>query len=76
MMTMQGEALLGLGHHHLAEFVKVHGAGAVLIKLLQDALQLLVGEGGEQLPDEASQGLSGDVAKALLVVDPKTKDKM
>ena len=43
MMTMQGEALLGLGHHHLAEFVKVHGAGAVLIQLLQDTLQLLEG---------------------------------
>ena len=73
MMTMKGEALLGLGHHHLAELVEVHGAGAVLVKLLQDALQLLVGEGGQQLPDEASQGLGGDVAQALLVVDPATK---
>ena len=43
---------LRLGHHHLAELVKVHGARAVLVELLEDALQLLLGEGGQQLGDE------------------------
>ena len=30
--------LLVSSHHHLAELVEVHGAGAVLVELLQDAL--------------------------------------
>ena len=47
--------LLGLGHHHLAELVEVHGAGAVLVQLLQDPLQLLEGE--KDYSDEKS-GLS------------------
>ena len=29
---------LGLGHHHLAELIKVHRARTILIKLLEDAL--------------------------------------
>ena len=41
--------VLGLGHHHLAELVEVHGPAAVLVELLQDALQLLVSEGSQQL---------------------------
>ena len=39
--------LLRLGHHHLAELVKVHGARAVLIELLKDAFDFLVSEGGK-----------------------------
>ena len=62
--------LLRLGHHHLAELVKVHGAGAVLIKLLKDAFQLIRGEGGQQLADEASECFCCDVTQALLVIDP------
>ena len=30
---------LGLGHHHLAELIKVHRARAVLVQLLQYALK-------------------------------------
>ena len=37
---------------------------------LQDALELLIGEGSQQLWDQAPQGVGGDVAKALLVVHP------
>ena len=66
-------SLLGLGHHHLAELIKVHGAGAVLVELLQDALQLLLRERGEELSDETTQGLGGDVAQALLVVDSEER---
>ena len=62
--------VLRLGHHHLTELIKVHGPGAVLIQLLNDAIELLVREGGEQLSDQSSQGLVGDVAKTLFVVDP------
>jgi hypothetical protein len=68
-----GEGTLGLlrlGHHHLAELVKVHRAGPVLVELLEDALQLLVLEGRQQLADEAAKGVGGDVAEPLLVVDP------
>ena len=62
--------VLWLGHHHLAELIEVHGAGAVLVKLLQDPLQLLLGEGGQQLGDEAPQGVRADEPLALLVIKP------
>ena len=50
---------------------KVHRAGAILVELLEDALHLLVGQGRQQLGDQASQGLGGDEALPLLVVDPE-----
>jgi hypothetical protein len=62
--------LLRRAHHHLAELVEVHGAAAVLVQLLNDAVQLLVGEGGEQLADEAAKGVHRDEAFAGTVVDP------
>merc|ERR1711935_1123354 len=46
-------------------------SGSVLIELLNNALQLLVSQGGQQLRDEASEGLCGDEALALLVVHPE-----
>ena len=61
---------LRLGHHHLAELIEVHGPAAVLVELLQDALQLLLGEGGQQLGDEAPQGVRADEPLALLVIKP------
>ena len=60
--------LLRLGHHHLAELVKVHGARAVLIELLKDAFDFLVSEGGKQLCDQAPQGFCGDESLTLPVV--------
>ena len=63
--------VLWLGHHHLTELVKVHRAGAVLVQLLKDALHLLISERSQQLGDQAPQGLGGDEALALLVVDPE-----
>ena len=60
-----------LGHHHLTELVEVHRARAVLVQLLDDSLQLLVGERGQELPDESPESLGGDEALALLVVDPE-----
>ena len=62
--------VLRLGHHHLAELIEVHGAGAVLVQLLQDPLQLLLSEGGQQLGDEAPQGVHADEPLALLVIKP------
>ena len=36
-------AAVRLGHHHLAELVKVHRAAPVLVQLLDNSLKLLVG---------------------------------
>ena len=58
-------------HHHLAEFIKVHGSGAVFIELINDSIQLLVSQGGEQLSDQGSEGLVGDEALVVLVVEPE-----
>ena len=62
--------LFRLGHHHFTELIKVHGSGSVLVELLQDSLELLLCQGGEELSDEAPEGLSGDVAQTLLVIYP------
>ena len=59
-------AAVRLGHHHLAELVKVHRAAPVLVQLLDNSLKLLVGEGREQLGDQAPQGLGGDESLTLL----------
>ena len=81
--------LLRFCHHHLAELVKVHGSGPVLVQLLDDveawqlwqlddslvtaylddAVQLLVTQGGQQLADQRPQGVVGDEAETLSVVD-------
>ena len=58
-------------HHHFTEFIKVHGSRAILIKFLNDSIQFLISEGSEQFPDQRSQGVIGDEALALLVVDPE-----
>ena len=42
----------------------------VALSHLQDALELLISEGSQQLRDQAPQGVGGDVAEALLVVHP------
>ena len=61
----------GRGHHHLAELVKVHGAGTVLVQLLDDTVKLVVGEGRQQLGDQAAQCVHRDKSLPSLVVDPK-----
>ena len=62
--------LFRLGHHHFTELIEVHGSGAVLIKLLEDSLELLLGQGGEQLANQTAKSLSGDVSQTLLVIYP------
>ena len=47
--------LPSLAHHHLAELVKVHGAGAVLVDLLDDAVEVLFCQSGVELRDDLSQ---------------------
>ena len=71
-MTIKLLIAILTSHHHLAEFIKVHGSGAIFIELINNAIQLLVSQGGEQLTDQAPEGLSGDVAQTLLVVYPVT----
>ena len=61
----------GRGHHHLAELVKVHGAGPGLAQLLDDTVQRGVGEGRQQLGDQAPQCVHRDKSLPSLVVDPK-----
>ena len=70
-MTSKLFVAIFASHHHLTEFIKVHGSGSVLIELVNDAIQLLVSERGEQLADQASEGLVSDEALIVLVVKPK-----
>ena len=65
---------LRLGHHHLAELVKVHGSGSVLVQLVDDSIQLLVAQRGEKFSNERPQCFVSDVSQALLVVDSKQKN--
>jgi hypothetical protein len=44
-----------LTHHHLAELVEVHGAGTVLVDLLDDAVQVLLRQPLVQLGDDFSK---------------------
>ena len=46
---------LDLAHHHLTELVKVHGAGAVLVDLLDDAVEVLLRQPRVQLRDDLPQ---------------------
>ena len=46
---LENISVLWLAHHHLAELVEVHGPAAVLVQLGDDPVQLLVGEGTEEL---------------------------
>ena len=55
--------------HEVHELVKVDGAAAVLVHLLEDADQLGLGQLGVQLPENLLEGVSGDEAVTLLVVD-------
>merc|ERR1719468_153329 len=64
--------VLRLTHHHLTELIKVHGSGSVLVKLGNDAVQLLVSEGGEQLGDEAPECVHGDESLTILVINPES----
>ena len=63
-----------LGHHHLTELVEVHRAGAVLVQLVDNSIQLLVGERSEELPDESPESFVSDEALALLVVNSKQEN--
>ena len=62
--------LLRCAHHHLAELIKVHGAATILIQLLNDPVQLVISEGGEQLPNQPPQRVHRDETLPLSVVDP------
>ena len=70
-MTIKLLIAILTSHHHLAEFIKVHGSGAIFIELINNAIQLLVSQGGEQLTDQAPEGLVGDEALVVLVVEPE-----
>ena len=50
---MRMEALVA--HHQLAELVEVHSSGSILIDLLNDAVQVLLGQSGIELSDDFSQ---------------------
>ena len=44
-----------VAHHHLAELVEVHRSGSVLVNLLDDAVQVLLGQSRVQLGDDFSK---------------------
>ena len=70
---MTGQYLaLRIAHHHLAELIKVHGARTILIQFFNDSIEFIRCEGCQQFADKASEGVGGDVALALLVVDSET----
>jgi hypothetical protein len=62
--------LLRRAHHHLAELVKVHRPAPVLVQLLDDPVQLVVRQRGQQFPDQPAQRVHRDEALALAIVDP------
>lgn len=45
----------GLTHHHLAELVEVHGPRAVLVDLLDDAVQIFLRQPLVQLRDDLTE---------------------
>ena len=63
------DSILRSAHHHFTELVEVHGAGAVLVQLVDDPVQLLLGERLQQLRDQASQRVHRDEPFSILVVD-------
>ena len=52
-----GEEESILAHHHLLELVKVQGATPVLVHLLDDALQVVLGEGAVNLSQNFLENL-------------------
>ena len=68
--------LFRLSHHHFTKLIEIHGSRTVLIELLEDSLQFLLCERGQEFTDQPSQGLGGDVAVTLLVVYPATTMKI
>merc|ERR1739845_242053 len=59
---------LSLAAHHVHEFVKVEGSGAVLIHLIDDTFDVFFRKPVVQLPQDLLEHLGGDVSVALLVV--------
>ena len=55
--------------HEVHELVEVDGAAAVLVHLLEDAVQLGLGQLGVQLPENLLEGVGRDEAVTLLIVD-------
>ena len=64
--------LLRLSHHHFTKLIEIHGSRTVFVELLEDSLQFLLCERRQELTDQPSQRLGGDVAVTLLVVYPAT----
>ena len=58
-------------HHHLLELIKVHGAWAILVHLLNDVIQVILCQGRVDLSEDLLQHLIGDEPLPLLVVDPE-----
>ena len=56
---------------HFTELVEVHGTAPILVQLGDDPIQLLTGEGAELLGNEGPEGVHGDKALPVLVIDPE-----
>merc|ERR1719192_635768 len=67
------DLILRSAHHHFTELVEVHRAGAVLVQLVDDPVQLLLGERLQQFRDQASQRVHRDEPFSILVVDSESR---
>ena len=68
-ISSYADLILRSAHHHFTEFVEIHRAGAVLVQLVDDPVQLLLGERLQQFGDQASQRVHRDEPFSILVVD-------
>merc|ERR1719192_2497941 len=75
-LLLCADSILRSAHHHFTELVEVHRAGAVLVQLVDDPVQLLLGERLQQLRDQASQRVHRDEPFSILVVDSESRFKL
>merc|ERR1719186_1026165 len=59
-------------HHHLTELIKVHGAGSILVQLINDPVQLLLAQRLQQLRDQPPQRVHRDEPLPIFVVDSES----
>ena len=63
--------IVSLPGHHVHELGEVDSAGAVLVHLRDDVLQLLLGQVRVYLAQDLLQDLRADVSLPVFVINPK-----
>merc|ERR1711992_486355 len=62
---------ISLASHHLHELIKIEGSGAIFVDLLDDVVDVVLGQLVVQLTQDLLQGVCRDETHAILVVDPE-----